>query len=141
MELKKIYNRIIPLKGYRALTICPFVFIREGEQFPSYAERHEETHALQQIECLIVGALLAVGLYLLGCGWWSLIPLGLFFELYLIEWAVKIPFCKFDINRAYLSISTEREAYEHQYNILYNGMRGHFAWTKYLFTLKQKSDE
>ena len=78
MKLKKIYNRLFPLKGFKALTICPFVFVREEERdtFGEAGERHETTHALQQVECLVVGAILAVAMFFAGCGWWSLVPLG-----------------------------------------------------------------
>lgn len=140
MKLKKIYNRLFPLKGFKALTICPFVFVREEERdtFGEAGERHETTHALQQVECLVVGAILAVAMFFAGCGWWSLVPLGLFFELYVLEWAIKIPFCNFDTSRAYMSISTEREAYATMYDKGYNERRKHFAWLKYLFTLKPK---
>ncbi len=142
MKLKKIYNRLFPLKGFKALTIVPYIFVREEQRdtFGEAAERHETTHALQQIECLIIGALLAVAMFFFGCGWWSLIPLGLFFELYLLEWAIKTLCCRFDTKRAYMSISTEQEAYATMYDVEYNANRKHYAWVKYIFTLTPKID-
>ena len=140
MKLKKIYSEYFPLKGFTALTICPFVFVRKDHiwNFTAKAERHETTHALQQKECLILGAVIAVAMLIAGYGWWSLIPLGLFFELYAIEWLVKLPFCKLNGTRAYFSISTEQEAYEHQDEIGYNHVRKHYAFAKYIFTIKPK---
>ena len=127
------------MKGFRALTVWPSVFVRKdcANRFTEIDERHETTHALQQIEMLVVGVVLAVILLCCGYGWYSLIPIPLFFELYLVEWLIKIPFCRFDTDRAYMSISTEQEAYEHQEEVYYNEVRRHFAWLRYVFTLKQ----
>lgn len=136
MELKKIYNKLIPVKGFIALTIWPYIFVRSDETLTKKGERHETTHALQQIEMTIVGVIMAMILFALDCGWYSLIPVGLFIEWYCIEWLIKLPFCKFNTNRAYLSISQEQEAYEHQDEIFYNDVRKHFAWLRYVFTLK-----
>lgn len=136
MELKKIYNKLIPVKGFIALTICPYIFVRNDETLTKKGERHETTHAMQQIEMTVVGVIMAMILFALDCGWYSLIPVGLFIEWYCIEWLIKLPFCKFNTNRAYLSISQEQEAYEHQDEIFYNDVRKHFAWLRYVFTLK-----
>ena len=135
--MKKIYTKHFPIKGFTALTIWPFVFVRSDSKkfFIQKTERHETTHALQQKECLILGAVIAVAMLIAGYGWWSLIPLGLFFELYAIEWLVKLPFCKFNGTRAYFSISTEQEANEHQDEVYYNEVRKDFAWLRYLFTI------
>jgi hypothetical protein len=58
-----------------------------------------------------------------------------FLIIYCLEWVIKLPFCRFNADRAYRSISFEQEAYEHQEEIYYNDVRRHFAWTKYLFTI------
>ncbi len=116
MKLKKIYTEHFPKKGFTALTIYPLVFVRKDRRdyFTAKAERHETTHALQQIEMLWI----------------------LFLILYALEWVIKLPFCKFDTERAYMSISFEQEAYEHQDEFGYNNVRKHFAWIRYLFTIK-----
>lgn len=138
MKLKKIYSEIFPLKGFTALTIFPSVFVRKdrAEKFTAKVERHETTHALQQIELTIVGLILATISLIFGYGWWSLLFLPLFFWIYGLEWLIKLPFCKFDTLRAYMSISTEQEAYEHQDEFGYNNVRKHFAFLKFLFTIK-----
>lgn len=121
MKLKKIYTKHFPLKGYTALTIFPFVFVRKDRRdyFTAKAERHETTHALQQLETLYV----------------------FFFIFYALEWLLKLPFCKFDMTDAYFSISFEQEAYEHQDEFGYNGVRRHFAWLRYVFTLNDYRHE
>lgn len=98
------------------MTIWPFMFVRKDqkEKFTKRTERHETTHALQQMECMILP----------------------FFILYGLEWLIKLPFCKFDTDRAYTSISFEQEAYEHQSEALYNKERRHYAWIKKIFTIK-----
>ena len=59
-----------------------------------------------------------------------------FLFIYCLEWLVKMWICWFDLDRAYRSISFEQEAYEHQEEIYYNDVRRHYAWLKYLFTIK-----
>ena len=116
MELIKVYSSRFPFEGYVVLTICPWVFIRKcyREVFTSRVERHETTHALQQIECL-----------------WLL-----FFIIYGVEYVVKFILCGFKHKRAYQSISLEQEAYEHEAEVYYNEVRRLYAWVKYVFTLK-----
>ena len=93
MKLKVLYTKHIPLKGFVALTLWPWIFVREDKsaKFTPMAKRHEATHAHQQLECLLVG---------------------------------------------FLIISFEQEAYEHQEEIYYNDVRRHYAWLRYLFTIK-----
>lgn len=140
MDMEVVYRKHFPFKGFTALTIFQFVFVRKDrvEKFTAKVERHENTHALQQIELTIVGLILATISLILGYGWWSLLFLPLFFWIYGLEWLIKLPFCKFDTLRAYMSISTEQEAYEHQDEIGYNHVRKHYAFAKYIFTIKPK---
>lgn len=114
MKLKVVYNKYIPLKGFVALTLWPWIFVRKSAKFTPMAKRHEETHARQQIECLFVGFLI----------------------IYCLEWIIKDVLCGFDSDRSYRSISFEQEAYEHQEEIYYNDVRRHYAWLRYLFTIK-----
>ena len=116
MITKVVYNNYIPFKGFLALMLWPWIFVREDKsaKFTPMAKRHEVTHAHQQVECLLVGFLI----------------------IYCLEWVAKMPFCRFNAERSYRSISFEQEAYEHQEEIYYNDVRRHFAWLKYLFTIK-----
>ena len=56
MELHKIYTKHFPVKGFMALTIWPFVFIRKDctDRYSVITERHENIHAEQQKELLVV---------------------------------------------------------------------------------------
>lgn len=115
MKLKVIISRRFPLKGFKALTAWPFVFVRKDmkDSFGESDMRHETTHAIQQAELF-------------------LLP---FFILYALEWLLKLLFCKFNGKRAYMSISFEQEAYEHQSEVYYNEVRRHYAWFRHVFTL------
>ena len=118
MELKKVYSKHFPFKGYLAITFCPWVFIREEYKhaYTAKIDRHETTHAFQQIETLWI----------------------LFFIIYGLEYVVKFILCGFKHKRAYQSISLEQEAYEHEKEVGYNNVRYHYAWIKYIFSLKEE---
>ena len=139
MKLKRVYSNIIPFKGYIALTLYPFVFIRNDkrQKYTPTTNRHELIHAYQQIETTILGAFISLLFYLLGGEWFSLIYLGLYFEIYLLEWLIKLVLCKFDTTKVYRSISFEQEAYANQGKVNYNKERRHYAWAKYVFKLKK----
>ena len=114
MKLKVVYSKYIPLKGFVALTLWPWIFVRKSAKFTPMMKRHEATHAHQQVECLFV----------------------VFLIIYCLEWIIKYVLCGFDSDRSYRSISFEQEAYEHQEEIYYNDVRRHYAWLRYLFTIK-----
>ena len=118
MELKKVYSKHFPFKGYIALTFYPWVFIREDEKkkYTTKIHRHETTHAYQQVETLWI----------------------LFLVIYGLEYLIKWVFCGFKGSKAYYSISFEQEAYEHEAEIGYNNARCHYAWMKYIFKLKEE---
>lgn len=126
-----VYNNIIPFKGYSALTIWPILFIRKDEKATAKLLRHELTHAYQQREMFFVAAgFMAVSL-VLGCGWWSLLWLPLFYWWYLMEWIVRL--CIYGNARtAYKNIAFEREAKKNENNINYNKERCSFAWVGYI---------
>ena len=114
MELKKIYCKHFPFKGFIALTLYPWLFIREEykRRLTKKVERHETTYALQQIECLWI----------------------VFLILYGLEYLVKL-LVTFSHFRAYRSISFEQEAYNHEEEVYYNDVRKPYAWVKYVFSL------
>lgn len=102
-----IKNNIIPFKGYIAMAIYPFIFVRR--EYGNVSERtirHEKIHFKQQKECLIVG----------------------FYILYLIMYLWNLIKYKGDANKAYHCIPYEKEAYAYQNNIHYN--RRPYAWIK-----------
>lgn len=108
--MKVILNKIIPLKGYIAITLYPFIFARE--KLNKYAYNHECIHANQQKELLIV----------------------MFYVIYCLEYLIKL-LITFNHNAAYTSISFEQEAYRNEYNLSYNDKRKHYIWIKYIFKL------
>lgn len=118
MKLKRIYCNHFPLKDYISLAVCPWVFIREDKRskYTPTVNRHEMTHALQQIETLYL----------------------FFFIIYGLEYAIKLPICKFNTDRTYRSISFEQEARFNQGKVKYNKERKHYAWVKYIFMLYNK---
>lgn len=129
--MKTIYNNIIPLKGFKAITIYPFVFVRKSALFSDDDERHECIHGIQQKEMLVIGAVLTVVLWVIGFGAWSLLALPVFFWWYLIEWLVRIVQYR-DAHKAYRNISFEREAYAWEKNKYYLPLRICFAWIRYI---------
>ena len=55
--MKVIYNKIIPFKGYKAITIWPFIFARK--KLSEIDINHEKIHLAQQLELLNLKFLLA----------------------------------------------------------------------------------
>ena len=113
MRLKKIYTNHFPMKGFTAITLLLWCFVRRdsAEKFNSVVETHENIHLSQEVELLFV----------------------FFYLFYAIEWLVRLVIYR-DFRKAYFNISFEQEAYHNQYDESYLKGRRHFAWTKYLFT-------
>lgn len=113
----KITTSFIPAKGFTALTIWPFIFIRRDRKarYTERTDRHEHIHGRQQLEMLLI----------------------LFFIWYGIEYLIRL--CKPDPDhpkskskRAYRSISFEQEAYANEGKTDYLKTRRPYAWIKYL---------
>lgn len=134
MKTKLVFNKLIPFNGFLAMTLWPFIFVREelAKAYSVIVNNHEHIHAEQQKELLVVGAALALIAYAFGLGWWALLFLPLFLWLYLIEWLIKIPI-EGNSRKAYRSISFEREAYQNEKDLTYIAKRKHFIWLKYIF--------
>ena len=131
-----VFNKIIPFKGYNAITFYPWVFVRkDASKWTLTDTRHETTHLWQQEEVLMLGYCATTILAILGIvSWWWLLSVPFYFYVgYVLEWIIRIPFCGFDSKLAYYNISTEQEAYLHEDDLSYNYERKRFAWVKYLF--------
>lgn len=102
-----VRNNLIPFKGFKAITLWPFVFVRKDSVYRPVDERHETIHGEQQKEMLVL----------------------LFFLWYILEWLVKCIIYR-NMLTAYKNISFEREAYDNQHLLDYN--RKHYSWIKYL---------
>lgn len=105
--MKVIINKILPFKGYSAMTIWPFIFSRTEPT--GIVLNHEATHCEQQLELLILP----------------------FFLWYVVEWLIRLLLYR-NFYEAYRNISFEQEAYLNQHNTWYVTERSHFAWVKYL---------
>lgn len=98
-------------KGYRGLTVFPFVFVKlwvdkENMVFIN----HEKIHLRQQLELLVLP----------------------FFIWYFVEYLVRLVQYK-NADLAYRNISFEREAYANELNLAYLRKRSFFR----LFTIKK----
>ena len=101
---------LIP-RGYRGLTIFPFVFIRYKEDRENVVLiNHERIHLRQQLELLILP----------------------FFILYVLEFVFRLFEYK-NFNTAYRNISFEREAYSNEKNLQYLTNRKLFSFAKFIF--------
>ena len=133
MKTKVIFNDTIPFKGFIAMCLWPFIFVRNNaaSHYNTVANNHEHIHAEQQKEMLLVGIVLAAIGYVF-VGLWALLFVPLFFWWYGIEYLYRL--CQYrDTKKAYRNISTEREAYANEKDLIYLTNRRRFAWTKYLY--------
>ena len=107
--MKKVVNDIIPAEGFIAFTMWPFVFVRRDKEdkFDKVAENHEEIHARQQKEMLIIP----------------------FFLWYVVEWLLR---SVFGTGNAYRNICFEREAYANEKDMSYLSRRKWWSWIEYM---------
>ena len=131
----KIFNNILPLSGYKMMTLWPLLFVRKKAWDNGLIRDkdmiHEEIHGCQQREMLLAGILFATALTTVGCGWWSLFALPMFFYWYGIEWLIRAIIYG-DTDTAYRNISFEREAYFNQYDTDYPVSRSPLSFLRYL---------
>jgi hypothetical protein len=97
-------------KGFRALTLYPFVFLKdEADKGNVVLLNHEKIHIWQQIELLVVP----------------------FLVWYYIEYLYRLIQYK-DKNLAYKNISFEREAYQNEKDLHYIKQRSFWCFIDYL---------
>lgn len=101
--MKIIYNKFIPLKGFRAINLFGVIFAREDfRPITPHSINHEKIHTAQMRELWYIG----------------------FYALYVLEWLYRLVF---HTKTAYRGISFEVEAYKNQYNYSYLKHRKKFA--------------
>lgn len=110
--MKIIINKLIPFKGYKAITIYPFIFARHS--ISDITLNHENIHGEQQKETLLIFFLL----------------------IYVLEYIIKLAIT-FNHDRTYKSISFEREAYRYEHDSNYISERKRYSWIKYIFKLSK----
>ena len=122
-----------------AITLCPFgIYMKERYLTNLFTINHEKIHWQQQLEMIIIGAIISLiaGIILLSLGilsWWLLLllvfPFLFFYLWYLTEWIIRIPI---NGRAAYRSLSMEREGWANRENLDYNKTRKLVAWLKYM---------
>lgn len=106
-----IVTKFLIPRGYRGITIFPFVFIRYKEDRENVVLiNHERIHLRQQLELLILP----------------------FFILYVLEFIFRLFEYK-NFNIAYRNISFEREAYSNEKNLQYLTNRKLFSFAQFIF--------
>ena len=118
--MRIVVNDYIPLPGFAAMTIGPFIFTRDIRKITPVVINHESIHWEQEKELLIV----------------------FFYILYALFYLVELIRCLFDSargthadgrfrsiwKRAYYTIPFEEEAYDNEENKEYIEHRRHYAW-------------
>lgn len=110
IRIKKMnwFVKFITFGWATGITLAPFgVYIKEKYLTNVRTINHESIHWKQQLEMLII----------------------FFYVWYFIEWLIRI-FINFE--KAYKSLSFEREAYANDDNLDYLKTRKPFAWLKYM---------
>ncbi len=103
-----IVSKILVPKGYRAMTLFPFVFVCEKDaQNDLVLLNHERIHWVQQRELLLVG----------------------FFIWYVLDYLLQLLKYK-NHSLAYRNIVFEREAYLHENNLEYLASRTFWGFLK-----------
>lgn len=89
--MKVIYNKVIPINGYKCVNLFGVLFVREGCKMTATDYNHEAIHTAQMKELLYVP----------------------FYLLYVLEWLWHLIRLR-DTRAAYRAIRFEREAYAHE---------------------------
>lgn len=120
--MKVVYNNVLPFWGFKAMTIGPWIFCRQGTELTSVDINHEAIHWEQYKELLIV----------------------VFPFVYIILFSIELVACAINhdrgkiknnrknnvFKRTYRSIALEREAYEHENDMEYVARRPLWNWMK-----------
>ena len=131
-NMKVIYNKFIPFKGFYAITVIKWIFVREeykyldGLSVYNKMINHESIHEQQILD--FTPKIFPKWLrYTIGsiC----------FYLLYGLEWLFKLIPCLITKKNAYRSLCAEQEAYENEKNFDYIKNRSKLSWLKKIFTL------
>ncbi|MEO9570791.1 MAG: hypothetical protein ABJH82_14005 [Polaribacter sp.] len=103
-------SKFIVPKGFSAITLFPFIFLKkENLKKDTILINHEKIHLKQQQELFVI----------------------LFYIFYALEWIYKFFIYK-NSYLTYLNLSFEREAYQNEKNKNYLKNRKYFNFTNYL---------
>ena len=131
-SMKVIYNKFIPFKGFYAVTIIKWIFVRDkykyldGSSIYNKMINHESIHE-QQILDFTPEMFPSWLRYTIGsiC----------FYLLYGLEWLFKLIPCRIKKKNAYRSLCAEQEAYNNEIDFKYIENRPKLSWLKKIFTL------
>ena len=131
-NMKVIYNKFIPFKGFYAITIIKWIFVREeykyldGLSIYNKMINHESIHE-QQILDFTPETFPSWLRYTIGsiC----------FYLLYGLEWLFKLIPCLIKDKSAYRSLCAEKEAFKNEVDPNYINKREKLAWLKKIFRL------
>ena len=130
--MKVIYNKFIPPKGFYAITVIKWIFVRDeykyldGSSIYNKMINHESIHE-QQILDFTPEAFPGWLRYTIGsiC----------FYSLYVLEWLLKLIPCLITKKNAYRSLCAEQEAYKNERNFDYIKNRPKLTWLKKILAL------
>ncbi|HEX8562531.1 MAG TPA: hypothetical protein VF676_06075 [Flavobacterium sp.] len=104
-----IVSRYLIPKGYRGITLCPFVLVREKSDVSDPVMlNHERIHIRQQVELLVFP----------------------FFIWYGTEYLLRL-LIYWDAKKAYRNICFEREAYQNEKDLNYLKKRSFWRFLEY----------
>lgn len=108
--MRIIYTHRFPSGDFHGINMFGSVFVqRRWGKFLPYEVNHEMIHSYQQ---------------------WELTYL-VFYTLYVLEFLVRLVQCRWDTDRAYRSISFEREAFAHERDFQYLRHRRPCTWLRF----------
>lgn len=138
MKVIRIYNNVIPFKGFMAMLTLSILWIRNEykDKVTDAVLNHESIHMYQQLELLILGVVVGIlSCSFLPISWWWMIAFCLSpFLVYIICWIIEILLPPYD--KAYKNICFESEAQYNEYNFNYLKKRVPFSWIKYISNKK-----
>lgn len=102
-----ITSRIVP--NHVCVNLLGTFWTRDKSWIDKYVVNHERIHTRQQRELLFLP----------------------FYVLYLLEWLIRF-FQYGNLQTAYLNISFEKEAYNHDYDLSYLSKRQPYSWIKFI---------
>ena len=131
-NMKVIYNKFIPFKGFYAITVIKWIFVREEYKYLDGLSvydkmiNHESIHEQQILD--FTPKIFPKWLrYTIGsiC----------FYPLYGLEWLFKLIPCLIKNKSAYRSLCAEQEAFKNEADSNYINKREKLAWLKKIFRL------
>ena len=114
--MKQIFNSILPFRGFMAINLFGFLFIRK--EYKDYVKKNKKAIYMINHESIHTQQMKELG-YIF------------FYIIYLFEWLWRVIFTKYRFSHdAYLHISFEREAYDNEKNLEYLKIRKHYQQWK-----------